>query len=69
MRIVALTILALAVIALVTGNLAHVLPSSRKASISSNGVEKVHSGLRTLVVIVAACAVAISAVVAYVVLP
>ena len=69
MKFVALTILALAVIALVTGNLDHFFPDSRQVSVSSNSVEAAHTRLRAVVVIVAACVVVISSVAAYIVLP
>jgi hypothetical protein len=65
MRATALVILALAVVALASGGLGYVLPSSKRGNATSNSVEILHSKLRAAVVIIAACVLVASSIVAY----
>ena len=60
MRIAALVLVLLALVAVATGRLDRFLPGNRRNPLSSNSLEKVHSGLRAFLVIVAGCAVVIS---------
>ncbi len=65
MKIVALAVLCVAVVALVTGNLDRVFPTSRFAEYRSNSAESLHSGIRAAVVIIAVVAVVGASIVAY----
>ena len=66
MRVVALAVLCVAVVALVTGNLDRLFPTSRTSDTRSNSAETAHSAIRAAVVIIAAVAVVASSIVAYI---
>jgi len=66
MRVVALGVLVVAVLALVTGNLDRVFPTLRASEIRSKSAERLHSRIRAAVVIIAAIAAVASSITAYV---